>query len=911
MMGGSSARAALLVTAIYALMLRAYPRTFVERYGREMRADARALLRDRLASRGLRGIFQGLRILVGDVVRSAPRERLNSWRERRHGATAGSAGLAPWRRLNMIGQDFQHGLRVVRRSPAFAAAAVVTAGLGIGATAAIFSVLNAVILRPLPFPDPDRLVRISEVTPQGQDFSTSEPNLLDFRGRNRTFESIGAFASAQLTLTGDGEPERLDAALITSDVLGMLGAKPILGRAFVPEDEQPGERLRIVILSEGFWRRYFAGNAGAIGSSITLNGAAFEVIGVMPASFEFPRRPMAWVPMTLNPAANRGDHRIAAIGRLRGDVTLEDASADLLSVAQELGRVYPESNAGWTVTLATFPDWIIGPELRRTMLVLLLAAGLLLLMACANVAHLLLVRAVVRDREMSVRAALGASRGRIARQLLSESFVLASFAGVLGVGLAYAGVPLLMRLSPPGLPRADEVSVNGTVLLFAAAVSLITGLIFGLVPALRVVKRDLHGALRSGARVELSGGRRTREALLAAELALATMLLVGAALLSKSFVRLLAADAGFDVENVLVVPVALTSRYYSGCPTSGSGECDNNAGVERLNAFMTQAAERLQALPGVQAVGATNITPLAGGSTGMGITVEGYTPSGPNDAPFADWRSVTAGFFAAAGLPIVRGRAITPAEERDASPVVVISEAFANRFWPGEDPIGRRMAFGPSGENWQTIVGVAHDMRDTELQADPRVVVYFPYTAAGWRYMTLLIRVQSSPERLATAVRQAIWSIDPALPLPEVQPFDSYRADAVAGPKFSMLLMTIFASVALTLGVLGVYGVTLFAVARRTREFGVRMALGAARGAVLGMVLREAFRPVLLGVALGLIAAASLSRLVTTLLFGTEPIEATIYVGSGALLALIAVLSSLIPAWRATRVDPRVALAAE
>jgi predicted permease len=811
----------------------------------------------------------------------------------------------------MIGQDFHQGLKVVRRSPAFAAAAVVTAGLGIGATAAIFSVLNAVILRPLPFPQPDRLVRISEVTPQGEEFSTSEPNLLDFRQRNRTFESIGAFTSTGLTLTGDGEPQRVDAALITADVFGMLGAVPLLGRGFVHEDEQPDDPRRVVILSEGFWRQRFGGEPSAIGSSITLNGSSFEIIGVMPASFQFPGQPMAWLPKSLNPAAARGDHRIAAIGRLRRDVTLEGARADLLSIAQELGRVYPESNAGWTVTLATFPDWIIGPQLRTTMLVLLLAAGLLLLMACANVAHLLLVRALARAREMSVRAALGASRARIARQLLSESFVLAAFAGIVGVSLAYAAVPLLMRLSPGGLPRADEVSVNGTVLLFAAGVSVVTGLIFGLVPALHLSRRDLHGALRSGARIEVSGGRRTREALLAGELALATMLLVGAALLSKSFIRLLRTDAGFDVENVLVVPVTLTSRYYSGCPVSGSGECDAVAGSERLNAFMVQTEERLKALPGVRAVGATNITPLAGGSTGMEFNIEGRIARDVSDAPFADWRSITAGFFAAAGLPIVRGRAITTSEERAATSVVVVSETFANRFWPGEDPIGRRVAFGRNRTNWQTVVGVAGDMRDTQIQVDPRPVVYFPYAAAGWPYMTLMIRAQRSPENLARAVRQAIWSVDPALPLPEVRLFESYRAGAVAGPRFSMLLMMIFASVALTLGVLGVYGVTLFAVARRTREFGVRLALGAARGSVLRMVLRETFRPVLLGVLFGLAGAASLSRVVATLLFGTEPVDATIYVGSAVLLALVAVLTSLLPAWRATRVDPRIALASE
>lgn len=902
---------ARLSAALYSILLRAYPRSFLRHYGREMRADARRLLDDRIAAHGWRGALQGFWILAGDVARSAPRERLRALRRRNSVWT--TVAHYPARRWSfaMLRQDFRHGLSVLLRSPGFTVAAVLTAGLGIGATAAIFSVLNAVVLRPLPFPEPDRLVRIFEVTPQGQDFSTSPPNVLDFRQRNRTFESVGAFATSRRTLTGAGEPERIDAGLVSPDVLTMLGASPILGRTFVREEEAPGNSNRIVILSEGFWRLRFGADPAALGASLTLDGESYEVVGVMPASFDFPGQPMMWLPMTLNPAASRGDHRIAAIGLLRPDVTLADAQADLASIAHELGRLYPESNGGWTVRLATFQDWIIGPQLTRTMLVLLLAAGLLLLMACANVAHLLLVRALAREREMGVRAALGATRGRIATQLLSESLVLAFVAGLVGVALAYAGVPLLMRLSPPGLPRADDVSVDATVLLFAAGVSLVTGLIFGLVPALHVARRDLHGALRSGARVDSSGGRRTRETLLAAELALATMLLVGAALLTTSFVRLVETDAGFDVENVLVVPVALTSRYYDGCPESGTGECDDDAGGQRLTSFMAQVEERLEALPGVTAVGATNITPLAGGSTGMEITIEGRAASGPSDAPWADWRSVTAGFFEAAGLPIVRGRGMSVPEHRDAAKVVVVSEAFANRFWPGEDPIGKRMAFGVNGSNWQTVVGVARNMRDTQLQTDPREVVYFPYAAAGWQYMTLLIRTEQTPATVANAVRQAIWSIDPALPLPEVRPFEGYRADAVAGPKFSMLLMTVFASVALILGILGVYGVTLFAVSRRTREFGIRLALGAERGAVLGMVLREALRPVLIGVVLGLVAARFLSKLVEAMLFGTEPVDPVVYAGAALTLALIAVVSSLVPAWRATRVDPRVALASE
>jgi predicted permease len=888
---------------LYRLLLRAYPQRFRERYGEEMVADARALVAQRRAERSARGVLSACWLVLRDLAGSAVRERLLS--RRRTAADRTTRGSA-----TMVGHDFRQGARLLLRAPGFTLAAVLTVGLGIGATAAIFSVLYAVVLRPLPFPDPDRLVRIWEVTPQGEDFSTSPPNVLDFRARSRAFESIGALAPSRLTLTGAGEPQLLDVTRVTPNVFGMLGAQPLLGRTFTAEEERPGGADRVLVISEGLWQSHFGGDANVVGRSLTLNGASWTIVGVMPASFTFPPNQHGWIPLSLDASASRGDKRIMAIGRLRSGTTVEQAGAELRTVASELGRLYPESNGGWSVRVATFSDWIIGPGLERTMVVLQLAAGLLLLMACANVAHLLLVRAVAREREMGVRAALGASGGRIIAQLLSESLLLAVLAGAVGVALAYAGVPLLMSFSPPGLPRADEVAVNGLVLLFVTGVTCIAGLAFGLLPALHLARPELHSALRTGARVATHGGRHVREVLLIGELAIATMLLVGAALLTASFTRLRATDIGFDPEHVLMVPVALTSRYYTGCPAD-DGECDREAGNTRLLDFMRAAVERLEAMPGVRRAGATNITPLAGGSTGMEVRVEGYTPANPSAAPWADWRAVTAGFFEAAGLRVVRGRGFTPAEERAGAPVVVVSESMARHYWPGEDPIGQRMAFGTTSENWQTVVGVARDMRDTQVQTDPRDVAFIPYGGVIWQSMTLLIRTDGEPEALVNDVRRTLWSVDPALPLPDVRPLESNRAAALAGSRFSLLLMAVFAATALVLGILGVYGVTYFSVTRRTKEFGVRLALGARRRAVLAMVLRGAVRPVLLGVLLGLGGARLLSRLVTALLYGTDPVDPALYAVAGGVLAAVALCAIALPEWRATRVDPRQALTAE
>jgi putative ABC transport system permease protein len=890
---------------VYRALLRLYPDAFRERYAAEMLSDARALMAQRRRERGVRGVAAAVSLLVRDAVVNGLRQRLRR---------GGNRTTKPGRRggVRMLWYDIRHGVRVLVRSPGFALAAIATIALGIGATASIFSVLHAVLLRPLPYPEPDRLVRIGELTPQGQEFATSPPNLLDFRERSATLASIGAFTGTRLTLTGAGEPQQLRATLLTPNVLVMLGARPLLGRLFTEEQERPGGDSRQIIISEGFWRSQFGADPGVVGSSVTLNGAAWTIVGVLPDSFRFLPDQQGWIPMSLDPAAARGDHRIGAIGRLSDGTTVERATEELRAIASDLGTLYPSTNRDWSVTLATFPEWIIGPAVERTLVVLQLAAALLLLIACANVAHLLLVRALAREREMGVRAALGASRRRILAQLAAESFMLCVIAGAAGVALAYAGVAVLMQLGPAALPRGDEVAVNGSVLLFTLGATGLAAVALGLVPALHLARPEqLHNALRAGPRTTSPGGRRVREALLTGQLALATLLLVGATLLLASFARLRATDIGFDTNRVLAVPVSLTSRYYAGCGTDGPGECSGDVANERLLGFMRDAVERLEALPGVVHVGATNITPLAGGSTGMEIRVDGNGALVPDEPPWADWRAVTAGFFDAAGIRIVRGRGITTTEERAGAPVVVISETLARRYWPNADPIGARLAFGTAGTNWQTVVGVARDMRDTGIQTDPREVAYIPYAGVIWPAMTLLIRAERETAGLVDDVRRTLWSIDPALPLPELRPLESYRDDALAASRFSLLLMGAFAVTALLLGILGVYGVTFFSVTRRTREFGVRLALGAGRGALLGMVLRGALRPVLLGIAIGLGSAAALSRLITSLLYGTEAISFGLYAAAGAALGIVALAASAIPAWRATRIDPRQALIAE
>lgn len=793
-------------------------------------------------------------------------------------------------------QDLGYALRQMAKAPLFTLIAILTLALGIGATTAIFSVADAVVLRPLPFSEPDRLMRLWETNPQTDSFSSSDPNFLDWRQANRSFTDMAAIRYSTPSLIGDGEPVRLTAAAVTASLFPVLGARPAIGRTFLPEEDRPGGNTQVVVLSHRLWQSRFGADPGILGKSLRLEGQSYRVIGVMPAGFAFPDWAELWIPLAPDASAERDDKWLDVIARLKPGVTVEQARADLGSIARRLEERYPDSNRTWGVRIVPFQEWLVGPQVTQTMLVLLGAVGLLLLMACVNVSNLLLARATLRGREMGVRSALGAGRARLIRQLLTESVLLAACGALAGLGVAHGAVRLLRAFGPAGVPRLDEVSLDGRVLAFTLVTALVTGLLFGLVPALQASRTDLYALLQQGGRAAIAAGRRLRDALVVGELAMAMMLLIGAGLMIGSFLRLQRADTGFDVDGVLTVQVELPAAEYPD---------------ERRHLFFSEALARISSLPGVRAAGATNTAPFGNFQPNINFVVEGREMRGPEDFQSADWRSVTPGFFRALGIPLRRGRLLTEADRAGAQDVVVITQTMADRLWPGEDPIGRRIQWGGQDGGALTIVGVVGDIRDLDIAEDARQVLILPYQQIPWPQMTLVIKTAGPQAGLAAAIRREIRAVDGDLPIPEVQPLRQSLSNAVAAPRFRMLLFGIFAAVALVLATVGVYGVMMFAVAQRTREIGVRLALGARPWSVVGLVLRRGLLLTLLGVGLGWAGAFGLTRFLASLLYGTAPTDATTFAAVALLLAGVATAAGYVPARKAAAIDPRLAFSAE
>ncbi len=794
------------------------------------------------------------------------------------------------RLLEDLAQDLRIAARSLAHNLGFTAVAVTTLALGIGASAAIYSVLQAVVLAPLPFPDPDRLVSFGEVSPQGDRFSTSAPNFLDLRAQAKSFVDVAAFGGAPFTLTGDGEPERLRGARVTASFFDVLGARPLLGRTFTAEEVRPGAAAPVVVLSHGLWGRRFGADPAVVGRALVLGGEPYTVIGVLAPGFDFPDTDV-WAPLAPDPAASRGDHRLAAFGRLRPGVPIERAREEVTEIAADLAIRYPESNRGWGAYLQSFADWIIGPRLTRTLFLLTAAVGLLVLIACANVSNLLLVRAAARRRELGMRAALGAGRRRLVRQLLSESALLAALGGGAGLALAAAAVPLLTAFGPRDIPRLDEVRLDGGVLGVTLGLCLLTVFACGLAPALQGTGVDLREVLATGGRTAGGGGgRRLQRALVAVEVALAVVVLVGAGLLTASFRRLRQVDPGFRAGEVLAVPVALTGAAYSGDGARAR--------------FVATALERLSTLPGVTAAAATNVLPLDGGSTAQEVSIEGHAAASPAETAFADWRAVTPDLFATLGTSLIAGRDFTAGEAAQPAQVAVVNRRLAEQAWPGEDPLGRHLAFGVGGTNWFTVVGVVEDFRDVDLAADPRPTVFVPYAITNWATPSLLVRARGEPTALVEEIRREIRALDPELPLPRIAPLTDQMAGVFAGPRFQMLLMDLFAVLALVLAVVGLYGLISYSVAQRRREIGVRMALGAGTAGVGRMVLAEGLTLGGAGVAAGLLAAAAVTRLVASLLFEVSPTDPGTFATVALVLLAATLLASWLPAARAAAVDP-------
>ncbi|HEX7175766.1 MAG TPA: ABC transporter permease [Pyrinomonadaceae bacterium] len=811
------------------------------------------------------------------------------------------------RRTNLLGefwQDLRYGLRMLLKNPGFTIVAVIALALGIGANSAIFSVVNTVLLRPLPYKDPERLVMVWEDrTKRGYPRDTpAAGNYTDWRDQNQVFEGMAAIADLSFNLTGVGEPERLDGRRVSASLFPLLGVEPQLGRAFLPEEDQPGGN-RVVIMSHGLWQRRFGSDMSIIGKPLNLNGESHTVVGVMPPDFQFPSRDdELWAPIAFDPqeATNRRRHYLQIVARTKPGVTPQQAQVELSAIAERLQQQYPETNTDVGAAVVPLHEQLVG-DIKPALLVLLGAVGFVLLVACANVANLLLARASVRQKETSIRVALGASRSRLIRQFLTESVLLAALGGVAGLLLSLWGVNLLKAFIPENISQAQSVTIDGSVLAFTLLVSLLTGLVFGLAPAMQTSSFNLNEALKEGGRDSVAGsrGNRLRGLLVITEVALALILLIGAGLLINSFLRLRNVDPGFRADNLLTMSIVLPQLKYPD--------------QTRRSAFYNELVSRVESLPGVKSAAVTNWIPLVLQGDSIGISVEGRPDPGPGQRPSAVTRVVSPDYFRTMNIQLLQGRQFDAQDKVDSPSVAVISETMARRLWPGEDPTGKRITPGaPDSANpddWITVIGVVKDVRQFELVAEPKPQMYLTHIQAGFfAPRHLVVSTDVEPLSLAGAVRKTVWDIDKDQPVSNVNTMESVLSESIARQRFSMLLLGIFAAVALVLAAVGIYGVMSYSVAQRTHEIGIRMALGAQRGDVLKLAVGGGLKLVLIGVGVGLVTAFILTRVMSSLLFGVSATDPTTFIIISLVLISAAVLASYIPARRATKVDPMVAL---
>jgi putative ABC transport system permease protein len=804
--------------------------------------------------------------------------------------------------MNTLWQDVRYSLRLLMKRPGFTLVAIITLALGIGANTAIFSIVNSVLLRPLCFSNPDRLVIIRATNLQ-KEITTNQvslPDALDWKAQSQSFEDVALLGGWNFNLTEVDEPERIQGALVTSNFFPLLGRLPMLGRAFTPEEAQPG-KTNVVILSHALWQRRFGADPMIIGQSLTLNGATSTVIGVMPADFGYPYQNVGiWAPLAGEDEA-RNSRWLTAIGRLKASATLKQARSELDTIAGRLEQSYTDSNAGWGVNLITLQDSIT-QEIRPALLMLLGAVGLVLLIACANVATLVLARGVSRRREFAIRVALGATRPRLIRQLLTESAMLSLLGGGLGILLALWGVGFLLVAAPRDIPRLNEIKIDGAVLGFTLAVSLLTALLAGLAPALLAANLDPYETLKEE-RIAAGGSRQPlRSLLVVAEVALALVLLTGAGLLIRSFLRVEQVDAGFRAENLLTMEMILTGPKYG----SLNGQ----------QVFVTQTLQQIEALAGVESASAITTLPVGGtsGQVNYSFVAEGRQAREGED-PNAYYRSISPGYFQTMGIALAAGRYFSESDDQQAPRVAIINQAMARRIWPDQDPVGKRLRWtsGPwSGDQsqWMRIVGVAGDVKQYGLEAAEQLAVYVPYRQKNpaWRWLSLVVRTRADPGGLTRAVTGSIHAVDRNLPVYLVRPMEQILSESLGARRFSLLLLTILALLALVLASVGIYGVIAYSVSQRTREIGIRVALGARRRDILQVTLGQGLRLILFGVALGLGAAIALTRLLAGLLFGVSATDPLTLTGVTLLLAGVALLACYIPARRAMRVDPMIAL---
>jgi putative ABC transport system permease protein len=806
-------------------------------------------------------------------------------------------------------QDLRYTLRQLRKSPGFTAVAVITLALGIGANTAIFSVVNGVLLRPLEFRDPDRLVRVWHVPPAKSfpgmtTFSVSAANYLDWERQNHVFEGMAIYTFHGFTLTGSDKPEQVDACAATSGFFSTLGVQPMLGRVFSSEEDQPGHS-NVVVLSHRLWQERFGSNPAIVGQNINLDGQSYLVAGVMPANFQFPDFAQMWTPMawTDKERAVRGEHHSVVVARLKPGIDLKQAQAEMNTISSRLEQQYPEDNKGWGAVVVPLHDDLVS-DVRPALLVLLGAVAFVLLIASVNVANLALARTFSRQKEIAIRTALGASSARVLRQIFTESVLLALAGGALGLTYAHAGVRLIMAYLADKLPHSIEVGLDSKVLAFTAAISIATGILAGVLPALRLTRGDVNQSLKQGlGRTDAdSSGNRTRSILVVSEVALSLILLVGAGLMIRSFQRLHGVNPGFDSRNVLTM-TAMVSRAKFPLPA-------------QQVTFFDQVLQRVRALPGVESAGVVDDIPLDNGGSHQPVAIEGRPTVPMSEQPEVDVRLISTGYMSSLHIPILRGRDFSDTDLAGRPAVILISESMARQFWPGEDALGKRLTLTFFPDAVREVIGIVGDVKLDGLdQTRPSATLYFPLdqvsvSTGGWSSfpMTLVVRSASGSTGLVSAVSNAVHDVDREMPLRDILTMDDLVANSLSQQRFNMLLLGAFAGLALLLAAVGIYSVLSYSVKRSVREIGIRLALGARLGDVLRMVVFEGMKPTLLGVAVGTAGALALGRVLSSLIYEVKPTDPITFLVVTALLAVIALLASIIPAYRATKVDPMVAL---
>lgn len=800
-------------------------------------------------------------------------------------------------------QDVRYGFRQLRRSPGFTVIAILTLALGIGANAVIFSAVNSVLLRPLPYPNANRLVQVWSTNPHTNPWGewVSYPDFVDWRAQNKVFEDLVTYRTTLTNITGGDHPEALFTVLASSSLFSVLQTQPLLGRSFLPDEDKPGHN-HVVVLSDTLWRSRFGADTHLVGKAVIINGESYTVIGIMPPRFRFPLglpkglAVSAWLPIGLDPSqSDRGSHNYRVVARLRPGVTLRQAQADMEAIAHNLAQEYPaDQNLG--IQVAELEENLTS-EVRPALLVLLGAVGLVLLIACANVGNLLLSRAVGRQREVALRLAIGASRSRIVKQMFTESVLLALIGGGVGLVLAFQSLSFLIKLAP-NVPRLHESTVDGRVLIFCSLVSLATGILFGLVPAFHASRIHLNEALKQSGPGRLGSGPRLRRVVVVTETALALMLLVGAGLLIRSFVRLSNVELGFNPQNVLTAGIMLPESQYS-VPS-------------RQAAFFKEVIRRIEGLPGVEFVAAADSVPLLTNDTGS-VSVEGRSGPAPVLSIQAERPKITPGYFRAMGIPLLRGRTFTWADNETSLPVAIVSEAAARLYWPNEDAIGKRVGVDDGGQSegrvvWRQVVGVVGDVRQDGLADKARPSVYTPLSQLPMPFAALIVKSRMNPKSLADPVRRQVMVVDKDQPPFSIQPMQEIIADSVSNREFQTVLLSLFAAVAMTLAAIGIYGVMSHSAAQRTREIGIRMALGAQKRHTLRLVVTQGMFLALLGVSIGVIGALALTRFMASLLYGVKPTDPMTFIGVSLVLAAVSLVASYVPARRATKVDPTVAL---